>query len=1291
MLSILRSLVTALASIVIVVIILAAVALGLARLLLPMASQYRAEIAQQISESVGRPVTVGALDATWQGMNPYLRLKDVRVLDKETARTKLQFADVRIGVNILHYLRHGLLERGSLRVSGTALSLVRRADGSIVLKGFEQHTATGQFVNWLLSQDQLSLEGSQIYWTDQQAQGEGLHFTDVNLNLSSNGRRHQVNGALSLASARGRPVNVALDFTGKLTDPAQWKGKFYTQGIGLELARWLAKPMLMSNKLIGGQANFRLWGEWMSGNLHDLRGEIATQDLRFVNAQAQQIATSLSDVSGQLHWRRDQQGWLLDVAQLIIKQGGTSSAPGQLQVRSSGEAGQPQVDIRFKLLPIEDVSALLLASDALSLELRDAFKTMQPRGTLHDLHVRLQMKGADQAAPDQQPARNFYIETRLAGLTTLAWKDLPAMQNIDGLVRADEHGGVLDLDSRLVKLDFARMLRAPIGVNVLTGRISWQRSVQGWRLETDGMRAKNADINASLNGTVDVPTDRSSPFLNLQIGFENGNIASVDGYLPVNHIPTKALAWLEKSLIGGRITSGSALIHGRADDFPFKSNQGNFEVHLNVIGGVIDYKPDWPQLQNMEGDVVFRGQGMEVDATGGVIFGTEILQSHAAIPDMAAPEPQLMVQGKVNGSSADVLRFLNEGPLKDKFADYVNKLSASGKSVVDLDLLIAIKKGKNLVKGSLEMANSTLRYTDAGQNRDIELNNINGTLNFTETEFAGKDIAATLSGQALKLDINTPSAGQDAADPGQALLIDARATVSAEQLIKQAKQISPDVPQDVLDRLAGETEWLASLKFHKGAATDLTLESDLQGLAVDLPEPIGKAAAEAVSLSIKTTFSSEQSRRYTVSYGERADAVFKISQTGKTFEFTNSVVKFGGGDPPVLPSSGLGISGSLPRFSLDAWNDVFSPADNNTQPGIMQKLARIDVDIASLEAFNQQFTAARIEATKTPQQWSLSLSSDQVMGVITLPQAANTPWVMDFERLHLAKSANENTQDSTSDPRRLPALRVSSKSFKYGEADLGQLTLESSKRTSGMHVDVFKLQAPAMTVTGQGDWVIEGSGGLSRFDFEVDSKELGKTLTALGYDTNIAGGNTHIDLTAHWTGAPMDFDLARLNGTLAMTIEKGRFLDINPGAGRVFGLLSIQALPRRLSLDFSDLFQKGFAFDSITSEFALKDGNAYTSNLLMKGPSAIISVTGRTGLAAKDYDQVVTVKPQIGASLPLAATIAGGPVAGAAVFLAQKIFQSQIDDVTGYQYTIKGTWDDPDIDRVVPQSSSAGQ
>ncbi|MEO7558441.1 MAG: YhdP family protein, partial [Gammaproteobacteria bacterium] len=1210
----------------------------------------------------------------------YLRLKDLRVLDKAGARTLLFISDARIGINIPHYLRTGRLERGSLKVAGTTLSLVRNPDGSFVFAGLEQHGAKEGFTDWLLNQDRLSLESSQVYWTDLQGDGRRMHFTDVNLSLRSNGRRHQVDGALRLAEARGRPLAIALDFNGDLTQPAQWSGRFFMQGIDLELERWFAMPARSDINLKEGRADFRVWGAWAQTKLQDLQGEMAIREMRFLNAQAAPLPTSLKGVSGRLRWQRQtQQDWLLDVTRLSFRHGEVVSAPGRMQIRSVENGQAAQLDMVFKSLVITDASSLLLVTgDALGTEMHEALQALQPRGELHELRLRLIMPNADQTA-----GRKFSMQTRLVDVTTRAWKNIPAAQNINALLRADERGGVLDIDSRLVKLEFPEMFRAPIMADTLSGRIRWLHTGQGWHIEATDVRAKNADINAGMNGAVDMPDDRTSPLLNIRIGFENGNAANIGGYLPINHLPPQALAWLDRSLLGGYVSSGSILIHGRAGEFPFKANQGSFETRFFVTNAALAYAEGWPRLENAAGIVVFRGPGLDIDATSGSIFNAEVVQIHVAIPDMTVHEPELLLQGKVRGSTTDALRFLKEGPLKKNFVKYVSGLSASGQSIIDLDLVVPLQRGQHHVKGTLALADSTLRFLDKAESRDIELRHVKGTVNFTEHGFTGKDIAATLLGQTLRLDVRTTAATQDAA---KALQIDARGKITAAELIKQIKKSAPEARAGLLERIKGAADWSAALTFVEGAdaATPaaVTVQSNLQGMEVNFPAPLGKSKDEALPLTIKTSFSNQPIKQYSVSYGARADAVLEVTQTDKRAEFKRGAVEFGESGKPVLPPTGLRISGSLPRLSVDAWNDILDARDKSKPSGIMKTLSEVDLRVGVLNVFKQDFNNARIEASKTSERWLLQVTSDQVAGTVTLPQTTDAAWVMDFERLHLAKPEAKNSRDSSLDPHSLPALRISSKSFKYGDLDLGQLTLESSRRPSGLHVDTFKVQTPALTATGQGDWENTGGRQTSRFDFEIESEELGKALTALGYTTNIAGGKTQIDLTANWNGTPMDVAFERLNGTLGMVIGKGRFLDIDPGAGRVFGLLSIQSLPRRLSLDFSDLFGKGFAFDSITGEFALKDGNAYTNNLLMKGPSAIITVTGRTGLAAKDYDQMVTVKPQIGASLPLAATIAGGPAVGAAVYLAQKIFQPQIDDLTGYQYTIKGSWKDPKIDRI---------
>jgi uncharacterized protein YhdP len=132
----------------------------------------------------------------------------------------------------------------------------------------------------------------------------------------------------------------------------------------------------------------------------------------------------------------------------------------------------------------------------------------------------------------------------------------------------------------------------------------------------------------------------------------------------------------------------------------------------------------------------------------------------------------------------------------------------------------------------------------------------------------------------------------------------------------------------------------------------------------------------------------------------------------------------------------------------------------------------------------------------------------------------------------------------------------------------------------------------------------------------------------------------------------------------------------------MLGLFSVAALPRRLALDFSDLTDKGLAFDVIQGDFDLREGNAYTNNLLLRGPAAEIGIAGRTGFGSRDYDQTAVVTGNLGASLPVAGALAGGPAVGAALLLFSQVFKEPLKGMTRGYYRITGPWDNPTVERV---------
>jgi uncharacterized protein YhdP len=288
--------------------------------------------------------------------------------------------------------------------------------------------------------------------------------------------------------------------------------------------------------------------------------------------------------------------------------------------------------------------------------------------------------------------------------------------------------------------------------------------------------------------------------------------------------------------------------------------------------------------------------------------------------------------------------------------------------------------------------------------------------------------------------------------------------------------------------------------------------------------------------------------------------------------------------------------------------------------------------------------------------------------------------VVDLDYLHL-HSRSSDGEFQLADPRTWPALDLMCRQCWYNDYDLGTIKARVSTYANGLYLKQLEIVSPVIQLKASGDWAVHEKMQWSHLDIKAHSPDLGRLLTRFGYQTNIAGGETEAEIIAGWPGSPALFALKRLNGGMRLTVGKGRLLNVEPGAGRLFGLLSVLTLPRRLALDFSDIFGKGFTFDQIKGTFSIRQGDAYSSKLVMEGPTARVQASGRIGLVTQDYDQIVAVTPHVFSTLPLAGAMAGGPIGlgiGTALMLADKlagkIFGAQVGQLLTYYYTVSGPW-----------------
>jgi uncharacterized protein YhdP len=336
----------------------------------------------------------------------------------------------------------------------------------------------------------------------------------------------------------------------------------------------------------------------------------------------------------------------------------------------------------------------------------------------------------------------------------------------------------------------------------------------------------------------------------------------------------------------------------------------------------------------------------------------------------------------------------------------------------------------------------------------------------------------------------------------------------------------------------------------------------------------------------------------------------------------------------------------------------------------------------------------------------IAVGGPNVVGTIALPSSrdAPEPWNLQFERLHFDVASDPEGQEggvATGDgqtprdparagpanPRAIPAINFHAADVSWGERQYGDVQATLVKLDDGVSLKQLTVTSANFSVSASGEWRGKDM-GLGRVQGALTSNDVQATLKQLGYIPVIESKAGRMDFDLNWVGAPTGDALSQAAGHVQLALDKGQIVGLNPGAGRVLGLTSVAALRRRLALDFSDLTDKGLAFDTVRGDFDLREGSAYTDNLLVKGPAAEIGLIGRVGLKNKDYDQTAVVTGSVGNSLPLAA-LAGGPVVGAAVLLFTQVFKQPLKGLARGYYRITGSWANPIVERIKSADAAA--
>jgi uncharacterized protein (TIGR02099 family) len=1237
---------------------------------LPDLADRKHDVEDFLSRKARLQVEVGSLAPWWDFLHPGLLARDVRIRSHGAAVPAIGFDEVRVSASWWPLLRRKL-DVYRLVVVGPRLGFERRADGTLRVRGLDQREGVSPeeqeaAVRAVFRMRDVAVEDGEFLWLDQRAREPPLALTGVRLRLRNSGERHRFEIGARFPDRLCRSCNVSGDLQGNpFAEEGTWKGELTARADDLDLERL---PRVIREFLpegFRGRLDVNASSDWRDARPVRVEGRIHVTDL-FLSLPG------LAPIEGReaeavARWKSwdELRRWRLELKDLRIGIAGPAWNAGKLKLIREPETIALAVDH----LRLDDLATLASRFPAAHANM-PAVQALDPNGQLDDVAISL-------TGPADGP-RAWSARATARKLSWRPWKRIPGAENVSGTIRFDEQGGEASLTTGRGLLDMPKVFAAPVEYRQLTGQAAWKRTPAAWNVRFDNLSVLSADGRAWGSGSLELPhAPGSTPILRLRADVSDANGAHAARYYPLILSP-QLRAWLARAIKTAKVTRTRVIFDGPVHAFPFRNDEGEFEVSFHVRDGVFEYLQKWPLLEGIETDVTFRNQAMAISASRARIRGLDVGPVAVTIPDLGAHEATIVqIGGQARGTFDALLVALKSADLGGSAKYLTPGTRGTGNGELTLGIAFPTHDPKAL------RLNGTYRLADGGlsdSQRHLDVQALNGSVDFSEIG----PIGGALTGRALGGDFRAQFEPPATADGGARGRVVARGTATTAGMAPWLAGFGGD--------LHGTIPWQLSMT-PSDARLELALDADLGAVASGLPAPLAKPAGEPLRFKLTMTSASPDVRDSAISVGERLSAAVRyVRGVDGTFGWERGHVALG--ESAIMPdSAGMRLSVRAPTLDVAPWARLRKAHAKTVAapPGelLPRDLTRVGARVGKLMYGGTQLGQLDLDISRQGANWAGRVSGDVATGAIEIRSGEERPVIVArLDRLAIpAPAAKEPTAASASAdataarPAEMPALLLSSPGFIWRGRPIGAIEIAAKPAANAWQIETLRISDPRFTIDTRGEWSAGAGTDRTHFVTKISAADFGGFLDAMGYPGRVHGGYINLDSEWNWPGSPADFALARLAGRLDLRAKNGKLPAIGTGAGRLFGLLDLRSLPRYLALDFSSIFGKGFAFDSITGTAAVANGNAQLQSAVMKGPSADVVLNGRIGLVARDYGIEMHVTPRIGEAPTIAGALLGGPVGAAAVFVTKGILRKPIEAGTRLSYDVTGTWDNPVVTR----------
>jgi uncharacterized protein (TIGR02099 family) len=1283
---------------------------------MPELPRYQPEIEALVSRALGTELRLGQLETRWAGLNPVVILHDVRILDAEGAAAfRLARVDGVLSWRSLWSLWQRQPIFALLSLEKPELRVRRNQEGRIFVAGLPisaTDETDGAALPWLLAQRRIRVHDARMIWQDDLHAAPPLVLRSAQLEWRNHGQRHQFGMTAQLPAHLAATLEVRGQLSGEADDLQAWRGQIYSR---LEAANLPEIQQILKQdgffaeglQIERGRGTARLWAQ------RGERGWQGTGDVALENARLRlgadlppltitrlhgRLQMARATASGLISWRFASRDLTLEAR---LPQGeairfSDLDAQARWQARAQKEEAAPAAppdqkwesarSARISLNTL-DLTQLARLSEALPLppEARALLNRYQPQGVLRQVSARWQREVPRQGMTARRD--DYQVEATFERLGFQAVEQAPGVSGLSGKIVANATGGRLTLESQQATLALPAVFDEPqFPLERLRAQIEWRRNTKGIKVDLRSLNFVSPHVAGELRGNYQQLPEGPGE-IDLQGEFAAARATEVWRYMPRVVHPNVA-RWLRSALLAGT-GKGSLRLRGDLRDFPFvppKKRTGEFSVRVQAEDVLLRYGEGWPEITDISGKLEF-GANMKIQATG-TLLGARLHQVLVEIPELRTRTPHLLVAGEASGPTAEFLRFVEQSPVAGFIGHATSGMSANGAGRLELKLDLPLADmAATTTAGRYHFLDNQISFI-----RSLPpAQKVQGVLEFSEQAVRIPDLRGNLLGAPFHL---TLAPENQAGEAKNGIRIQAQGGAQARELARYVKN-------PVRTALSGNLLWQADIHV-ASKATEFQVTSTLEGLASTLPFPLTKGAGEAWPLRVQGNRDNRGREQIRITLGDgarlRAEALLLRRASG---ELERGAI--GIGQALRLPESGLNLSVRQARLNLDAWRRILSSVETGSASATQAEAVdlpvpnRIALEAQKIIAFGYTLNNASLRLRPEGEQMRVMVAADELVGDISWDDNRSRDRggsvTADLRRVRLKDKSEAAAEDEAARiPAELleglPGMDIRVQDFTYGKRRFGRLELQAENAGEQWQLKRIVIENPEGRLTGSGLWRLRQSAderlsGASSLVFQLESSDSGKLLTRLGYPDAIRGGTAQLEGSLDWAGSPLDLDPATMGGHLELSARRGQFSRIEPGVGKLLGLLSLQSLTRRLSLDFRDIFSEGFAYDSISAKMRVNDGILATEgDLRIVGPSGQVLMNGRVNLKDETQDLHLTMQPELGGVAAVGAAVAINPLVGAAALLAQRFLKNPLSKVFSLQYAVTGSWSEPKVEHL---------